>query len=92
LEVNKVGLSAGDGGQWNVLSDGNNTVMSAEEALARCAAQLMADSATPVPERTKVSSSIIELLKTRSVVLTRIRVRRQSRHLKRMGYHRGHKT
>ena len=62
LEVNKVGLSAGDGGQWNVLGDGNNTVMSAEEALARCAAQLIADSATPAPDRTKVSSSIIELL------------------------------
>jgi hypothetical protein len=62
LEVNKVGLSAGDGGQWNVLGDGNSTVMSAEESLARCAAELMVKSATSAPDRTKVSSSIIELL------------------------------
>jgi NLR family CARD domain-containing protein 3 len=62
LEVNKVGLCAGDGGQWNVLGDGDSTVMSAEEALARCAAQLIAESATPAPDRTKVSSSMMELL------------------------------
>ncbi len=62
LEVNKVGLCTGDGGQWNVLGDGDSTVMSAEEALARCAVQLIADSATPAPDRTKVSSSMIELL------------------------------
>jgi len=62
LEVNKVGLCAGDGGQWNVLGDGDSTVMSAEEALARCAAQLIAESATPAPDRTKVSLSMIELL------------------------------
>jgi hypothetical protein len=30
--------------------------------LARCAAELIADSATPAPDRTKVSSSMIELL------------------------------
>jgi GTPase SAR1 family protein len=63
FEVDKIGLTIEGSGQWSVLNDAS-TVMSVEEALARCAAQLqlIAESTTTTTVRKKKSSSIIELL------------------------------
>ena len=40
LEVNKVDIKAGGGGGWSVVRDGSSSIMTAEEAEKRLAAEL----------------------------------------------------